>query len=160
MPDDGENFFKYMKSIETATFKNIIETECLWYCFLTILQNDFNSAKDHWNTHRVRNSRFQTIHGRPNALYEISSRSRGQEFLKLTISNEMFNQTAASVTEEEHPDDYQGYFSYLMEVLERQQPGTWQEALSFFIELKRMINFQDYHFLSTIHAALRSKKKC
>ena len=124
MPDDGQNFFKYMESTETATFKNIIETECL--CFLTILQNDFNSAKDHLNTHRVRNSRFQTTHGRPNALYEISSRSRGQEFLKLTISNEMFNQTAASVTEEEHPDDYQGYFSYLMEVLERQQPGTWQ----------------------------------
>ena len=76
------------------------------------------------------------------------------------MSNEMFNQTAASVTEEEYPDDYQRYFSYLMEVLERQQPETWQEALSFFIELKRMINLQDYHFLSTIHAPLRSKKKC
>ena len=160
MLDDGENFLKYMESTETVSFANIIETECLWYCFSTILQNDLNSAKDHWNTHRIRKSRFQTIHGRPNVLYEIPSRSRGQECLKLTISNEMFNQTAASVTEEERPDDYQGYFSYLMEVLERQQPGTWQEALSFFIELKRMINFQDYHFLSTIHAALRSKKKC
>ena len=106
-------------------FANIIETECLWYCFSTILQNDLNSAKDHWNTHRIRKSRFQTIHGRPNVLYEIPSRSRGQECLKLTISNEMFNQTAASVTEEQYPKDYQEYFSYLMEVLERRQPETW-----------------------------------
>ena len=37
----------------------------------------------------------------------------------LTISNEMFNQAAASVTEEEYPEDYQEYFSCLMEVLER-----------------------------------------
>ena len=160
MLDDGQNFFKYMESTETVSFANIIETECLWYCFSTILQNDLNSAKDHWNTHRIRKSRFQTIHGRPNVLYEIPSRSRGQECLKLTISNEMFNQTAASVTEEQYPKDYQEYFSYLMEVLERRQPGTWQEALSLFIELKRMVNLQDYHFLSTIDAPLRSKKKC
>ena len=75
--------------------------------------------KDHWNTHGIRKSRFQTIHGRPNALYEIPSRSGGQEGLKLTISNEMFDQAAASVTGEEYPEDYQEYFSYLMEVLER-----------------------------------------
>ena len=61
----------------------------------------------------------------------------------LTISNEMFNQTAASVTEEEYPEDYQEYFSYLMDVLERRQTEMWQEALSLFIELKRMLNLQD-----------------
>ena len=65
--------------------------------------------KDHWNTHRIRKSWFQTIHERPNVLYEISSRSGGQEDLKLTISNEMFDQAAASVTEKEYPEDYQKY---------------------------------------------------
>ena len=51
-------FFKYMESTETVNFANIIDTECLWYCFSTILQNDLNSVKDHWNTHRIRKSRF------------------------------------------------------------------------------------------------------
>ena len=143
-----------MESTETVSFANIIETECLWYCFSTILQNDLNSAKDHWNTHRIRKSQFQTIYGSSNVLYEIPSRSRGQECLKLAISNEMFNQNAASVTEEEYPEDYQEYFSYLMEILERRQPGTSQEALSLFIELKDMVNLKDYHFLSTIDAPL------
>ena len=132
-----------MESTETVSFANIIETECLWYCFSTILQNDLNSVKNHWNTHRIRKSRFPSIHDRPNILYEIPSRSGGQEVLKLTISNEMFNQAAASVTEEEYPEDYQEYFSYLMDVLERRQTETWQEALSLFIELKRMLNLQD-----------------
>ena len=68
-----------MESTETVSFANIIETECLWYCFSTILQNDLNSEKGHCNTHRIRKSRFQTTHGSPNVLSEIPSRSRGQE---------------------------------------------------------------------------------
>ena len=55
----------------------------------------------------------------------------------------MFDQAAASVTEEEHPEDYQEYFRYLMEVFKRRQPETSQETLSLFIELKRMVNLQD-----------------
>ena len=55
----------------------------------------------------------------------------------------MFDQAVASVTDEEYPGDYQEYLSYLMDVLERRQPETWQEALSLFIQLKRMVNFQD-----------------
>ena len=54
----------------------------------------------------------------------------------------MFNQVIASA-EEEYPEYYQEYFSYLMEVLERQQPEKWQEALLLFIQLKRMVNLQD-----------------
>ena len=46
-----------------------------------------------------------------------------------------FDQAATSATDEEYPGDYQEYFSYLMDVLERRQPETWQ--------LKRMVNFQD-----------------
>ena len=52
-----------MESTETVSFANIIETKCLWYSFSTILQNDLNPVKDHWNMHRIRKSRFQTIHG-------------------------------------------------------------------------------------------------
>ena len=51
-------FFIYMKSTETVSFANLIETECLWFCFSTILQNDLNSVKEHWNTRRTRESRF------------------------------------------------------------------------------------------------------
>ena len=73
--------------------------------------NGLNSVKDHWNTHRILKSQFQTIFERPNVLYQIPSRSGGQEALELTISNELFNQAADSVTDEEHPEDYQEYFS-------------------------------------------------
>ena len=132
-----------MESTETVSFANIIETECFWYWFLTILQNHLNSVKDHWNTHKIGTSRCQTIHGRPNVLYEFPSTSEGQEGLKLTMLNEMLDQDAASVTEEEYPEDYQEYLNYLKEVLERREPETLQEALSLFIELKRMVNLQD-----------------
>ena len=72
----------------------------------------------------------------------------------------MFVQAAASVTDEEYPEDYQEYFGYQMEFFERRQPETWQETLSLFIELKHKVNLQDQHFLSAINAPLRSKEKC
>ena len=78
-----------------------------------------------------------------NVFYEIPSRSGGQEGLNLNILNEMFDQAAASATEEEYPEDYQEHFSYLMEVFEWRQPDTWQETLSLFIKLKCMVNLQD-----------------
>ena len=55
----------------------------------------------------------------------------------------MFDQAAASVIDGEYSGDYQEYFSYLTDVFERRQPETWQEALSLFIQLKRMVNIQD-----------------
>ena len=53
-----------------------------------------------------------------NVLYEISSRSGGQECLNLNILNEMFDQAAAPATEEEYPEDYQEHLIYPMEVFE------------------------------------------
>ena len=83
----------------------------------TVFQNALKLVKDHWITNRICKSPFQTIHVRTNLLYEIRSRSVDQEGLKLAISNQMFDQTAASVTEEEYSEDYQEYSSYLREVL-------------------------------------------
>ena len=59
-----------------------------------------------------------------NVFYEIPSRSGGQEGLNLNILNEMFDLAAVSATEEEYPEDYQEYFSYLMEVSERRESET------------------------------------
>ena len=42
-----------------------------------------------------------------NVLYEIPCRSGGQEGLNLNTLNEMFDQAAASATEEKYPEDCQ-----------------------------------------------------
>ena len=42
-----------------------------------------------------------------NVLYEIPCRSGGQEGLNLNTLNEMFDQVAASATEEKYPEDCQ-----------------------------------------------------
>ena len=40
-----------------------ISMECLWYCFNKLLQ------EEHWNTHRIRKSRNNTVPGQPDSLY-------------------------------------------------------------------------------------------
>jgi hypothetical protein len=46
-----------------------LSKECLWYCFSGLLQNDIDKVKEHWNTHRIRRSRYNTVLGRPDSLF-------------------------------------------------------------------------------------------
>ena len=34
----------------------IQETECIWYCFMNIIQEDLDAVRQQWNTHRIRPS--------------------------------------------------------------------------------------------------------
>ena len=46
-----------------------LSMECLWYCFHNVLQKELDSVKEHWNTHRIRKSRNNTVPGRPDSLF-------------------------------------------------------------------------------------------
>ena len=48
-----------------------LEMECLWFCFSGLLQKIFDEVKEHWNTHRIRGSRHDTVMGRPDSLYYL-----------------------------------------------------------------------------------------
>ena len=62
-----------------------IDKECLWFCFSKIIQKDFDVLTDHWNSQRIRKSRFETIPGKPNVLYylQLENPSNYQHALQL-----------------------------------------------------------------------------
>ena len=55
------NFFKEL--IETGDFTpgNKVEMECLWYCFSGVIQQDLDFVMEHWNTHTIQPSSYDTI---------------------------------------------------------------------------------------------------
>ena len=126
---------------------------------LLFLQNNLNSVKDHWNTRRIGKSRFQTIHGRPNVLYEISSGKGGEEGLNLNILNEIFDQAAASAS---------GRITRRLSRIFQLPNGsfwampTWDLARDIIVvhRIKTHGKFARLNFISTIVAPLRSKMKC
>ena len=61
-------WINYLKDlIEKDEFHpgNQLEEEALWYCFSRILQEDLDLVREHWNTHCIRDSKHDTVPGRP-----------------------------------------------------------------------------------------------
>ena len=100
--------------------------ECLWYCFSDLLQHDFDEVKDHWNSHYVRRSRFDTVAGRPDELYHLPVNHGGSEFLQ-NVSIEQINDMQ-EFCEDPESNMYQEYFEYARSQTDFIKPSNWDEA--------------------------------
>lgn len=63
------NFFKDLEQQGTFNPASELESECLWFCFVQLLQEDVEQLKEHWNTHYIGKWRHDTVSGRPDSLY-------------------------------------------------------------------------------------------
>ena len=63
------NYFKDLIEKDEFHPGNQLEEEALWYCFSRILQEDLDLVREHWNTHRIRNSKHDTVPGRPDEFF-------------------------------------------------------------------------------------------
>ena len=61
---------------------NTYHDECIWFCFNEILQRDLDFFRTHWNTHRIRQSRNETVAGKPDELFFLSERFGGEDHLQ------------------------------------------------------------------------------
>ena len=114
-----------------------IDKECLWFCFSKIIQKDFDALNDHWNNHRIRISRFETILGRPNILYYFSDISGGATDLKLHVSDQQINSVLGYVSPDINVlNEHQEYFEYVIRRLQLANPSNYQHALQLLGVLK------------------------
>ena len=120
---------------------NILHMECLWFCFHGVLQKDLDNVRLHWNTHRIRPSRYGTVPGIPDVLYHLPERSQGQE-CKISISREKIQEVSRQIEdydgEEAHDSDYQEYFHYVIENEGLLYPDTHSQAYDLFLNLIRI----------------------
>ena len=57
--------------------------ECLWFCFSNLIQQDLDHVKDHWNTHNIQRSRYDTFPGRPDELFHLPEMHNAQDFIQV-----------------------------------------------------------------------------
>jgi hypothetical protein len=66
-------WIRYFKDIRDQSLYNdddIIQRECLKFCFMDILQSELHTVARNWNLHRIRHTRnAESPPGRPDALY-------------------------------------------------------------------------------------------
>ena len=62
-------FFQDLEYQRIFDSSSELSKECLWYCFSGVIQDDLNAVMEHWNTHYIRQSRHDTVPGRPDSLF-------------------------------------------------------------------------------------------
>ena len=83
---------------------------------MVILQEELDKVKAHWNSHLIRDSRHDTISGRPDELYLLPECHGGEENLLMHISEDRINQMNHAMLQfEEETNTYQEYFQYILD---------------------------------------------
>jgi len=132
------DLFKHMVNIGVLDIGNELHTECLWFCFQAVIQEDLDKVKFNWNTHRIRQSGSGTVPGIPDVLYLLPQNSGAFE-CKVKVSRGNINEM------EQHVEDYDEchserslyyeYFHFTMENENFQYPNSPEEACELFEKL-------------------------
>ena len=104
------------------------------------MQNDINNVKDHWNSHRIRGSRFETVFGRLNILHSLQYLTNGEPDFKLDamldVTIEEIEHAFESLHIDEEENIVQQYLSYAKAEPGISNPQTWEKGcLDSFINL-------------------------
>lgn len=124
-------FFKELESTGEIDTTSEIKMEALWYVFADLIQSDLNQVKEHWNSHRIRKSKFQTVAGRPDALYFLPEEKNTRDFKHEVPQNE-FQDVSHHVVVKDYSNEYTCYFDYLLEDNDISMPKDWERALDLY----------------------------
>jgi len=128
------NFFKDLESKHVIDTSSEINMEALWFSFSEVLQKDLDLVKEHWNTHRIRKSNYQTVAGRPDALYYLPEQI-GSSDQKQHVSDSIINDVSNHVIMKDYSNDYSCYFNYVTNHLGIVKPTSWKESLNLYEEI-------------------------
>ena len=92
---------------------------------------------DHWNTHYIRRSRYDTVSGRPDELFYLPELHSGKDCLNQVTEQECHFVRENYLTPRESRNEYQEYFAYVMQTAGLLQSKSWREALALYQQLQQ-----------------------
>ena len=127
------NLFKDLVDEGTVDLTIPLHTECLWFCFAALLQENLDEVKENWNSHYIRKSRYYTLQGRPDSLYYLPELHDGQSNLHLSVpEEEKLYAREHIISDHTEQNDFQRYFTYVLESRLLEKPLHWRDALELY----------------------------
>ena len=137
------SFFSDLEARGLIDLSYKLSKECLWYCFSGVLQNDLDTVKEHWNTHRIRKSRYNTVAGRPYPIFYLPEQHGGVGNILMQVPENEINYATEEIVEMEQGNDHQEYFDYVTEALRLPPASDWQEAHRLYNRLMHVAENSD-----------------
>ena len=105
--------------------------------FATTLQKELDDIVEHWNTHRIRKSRRNTISGRPDSIFYLPEQFGGTD-MKLIVPERQISDVVQDVVINEEGNEYTDYFEYVRSHLSLEMPTSWETSLELFQKIMRI----------------------
>ena len=137
------SFFSDLEARGLIDLSYKLSKECLWYCFSGVLQNDLDTVKEHWNTHRIRKSRYNTVSGHPDSIFYLPEQHGGVGNILMQVPENEINYATEEIVEMEQGNDHQEYFDYVTEALRLPPASDWQEAHRLYNRLMHVAENSD-----------------
>ena len=105
---------------EGSSYHEIYTTnfEWIWFYFNERLQHDLDFVVFHWNTHYIRQSRPDTVPGRPDDLFFLPEKSGGENHLQYTTQQQLEEVgNSADLEPIDNDNDYQQYWPILYHMI-------------------------------------------
>ena len=131
------NFFKDLLEQQVFTTGNELQMECLWFSFSGLIQQDLDRVKEHWNSHYIRESRHDTVKGRPNELFYLPELRNTEDFLAPVSAQQCDYITENYLALAESTNEYQEYFQYAFQAAGLSNPQNWRKSLDLYHNLYR-----------------------
>ena len=112
-----------------------LSKECLWYCFSGVIQDYLNAVMEHWNTHYIRQSRHDTVPGRPDSLFFLPEQHGAMPSLFHKVIEADIQCITVTVVQNDVANDYHEYFDYVIRELDIESPKDWREACQLYCKL-------------------------
>ncbi|EDV19026.1 uncharacterized protein TRIADDRAFT_62526 [Trichoplax adhaerens] len=110
------DLFKDMVQCSILSVNNTFHTECLHFCFESILQDELDMVKDQWNSHRIRRSRTNVVSGVPDIMYYLPHRFEAYNCME-RVSAPMITEMERNVNSEDIGENtgsmHVEYFDYV-----------------------------------------------
>ena len=129
------NYFQDLESEGLVDSSSELSKECLWFCFAGVLQEDLNIVKEHWNSHKIRKSRYNTVSGRPDSLFYLPEHHGAVGNLLLNLPKSEIDYVSQHIVLTSSYNEYQDYFNYARNALGIYPPNEWQEAERLYRKL-------------------------
>ena len=136
------DFFKDLVNIGYLDGSHI-HSEACWFAFSALLQAELDELKQLWNTHYIRQTRHDTVPGRPDELFFFPE-SRNHVNCKQAIS---YSDVSAILNEDDvfqiaedilhdFDEDLYEYFCYVRDFYDiNYPPKNWQDARALYVLL-------------------------
>jgi len=111
---------------------------------LLFFRADLDKVKEHWNSHYIGGSRYDTAKGRPSELLYLPKLHNTENFLAPVSAQQCDYITENYLALAESTNEYQEYFQYAFHTVGLSNLQTWREALDLYRNLYIYASVVDY----------------